>query len=358
MLLLLVLMLAAGAVVFVVSLRKSMDDQARILMRDMGRPFHIFAKAADPRDYFLSGTVDASMPEQTLYDLHVKLTRKVRALRHLTAHLFVPVTINGADAMLAGTSPELDLKRKPIPTIKEGAAELGSEIARRAGLKTGDSFDVAGRTFRVAVVKKELGTIEDYHVVVPLKDAQATAKKPAEIHMIRALPCLCKAFGGDVADGVRQSFPNTRVVTNLRMAVARKSMRERVGAFGLMAVVILAVIAGGLAAAYAALNVRERRGEVAILMAIGARNVQIFLMFFVKLLALGVLGGLTGYGAGVAAMATLGPKVFKVPVLYLPPVHLLTLGGACAALVLIFGAIPILLAVGRDPAETLQKEFP
>ncbi|MCL5742823.1 MAG: FtsX-like permease family protein, partial [Acidobacteria bacterium] len=100
-------------------------------------------------------------------------------------------------------------------------------------------------------------------------------------------------------------------------------------------------------------NVRERRGEIGILRALGARAATILRLFLTKALLMGCAGGLAGYllgtsiglaGPGGGGSSVLDLRIFLVVF--------------CTAVVLSAGAswVPAYYAAQQEPAEVLREE--
>jgi putative ABC transport system permease protein len=104
-------------------------------------------------------------------------------------------------------------------------------------------------------------------------------------------------------------------------------------------------------------NVRERRGEIGILRALGTSTRQVLGVFLGRALLVGVAGGVLGLVCGVTAGLLLGesvPSVTLPRVIFSP----LLLGAALGAPLLscLAGWAPALLAAKQDPATILLEE--
>jgi putative ABC transport system permease protein len=100
-------------------------------------------------------------------------------------------------------------------------------------------------------------------------------------------------------------------------------------------------------------NVRERRSEIGILRALGARARTILRLFLTKALLMGCAGGLAGYTLGTSI--GLGWQG-EIGVSFLDP--RLFLLASCTAVVLSLAAswAPAYYAAQQDPAEVLREE--
>ena len=116
----------------------------------------------------------------------------------------------------------------------------------------------------------------------------------------------------------------------------------------------LVIVGAGLWIALLALtNVRERRGELAILRALGVTSRSIFLVFLGKALLVGLFGAAIGYALGVAIAGSLSDVA--VSAVIDPWVSIITIASA-PLLVALASWIPALIAAGQDPALVLCEE--
>jgi putative ABC transport system permease protein len=105
-------------------------------------------------------------------------------------------------------------------------------------------------------------------------------------------------------------------------------------------------------------SVHERRQEIGVRLAIGARRRDIVAQFFAETLTVTSLGGLVGIALGVGGCLLLGrlelPDLIPVPILDTRIVLLAV--GVLGAVGLAAGVIPAWRATRVDPAETLRME--
>jgi putative ABC transport system permease protein len=113
---------------------------------------------------------------------------------------------------------------------------------------------------------------------------------------------------------------------------------------------------GFFVALFAAVN--QRRRELALLRALGARPARLFGLIAGEALALGLVGGVAGIALGRAAasIAGLASAGTGGPALVLPPFGVAEIGIVLAALALSLAAsvLPGLMAYRLDAAQTLQ----
>lgn len=206
---------------------------------------------------------------------------------------------------------------------KQAATALGMEVEAAAGrLDTGNGRGnvIRGRWTRmevVGVVAQEAGSGE---LLVPLPQAVA-ARRWSESGI----------DGGDSIGLTRSPYTGLLVVADSLDAVDR--VRERITAVGysssapenliasvrryLGVVEIVLTAVGAIALGVAGLGitnallaaVRERRREIGVLKAIGARDRDVLRIFLVEATVLGLLGGIIGAGLGYLAALAVGAFV-------------------------------------------------
>jgi ABC-type antimicrobial peptide transport system permease subunit len=210
--------------------------------------------------------------------------------------------------------------------------------------------------------------------------------KEGKINAIIALQCMCTGihFKEKVVSDVKSVLPDTKVVIKQAKAMARAKARisakesaektlerekesreelreEREG----LAAVLVPIVLGASAiwiGLTAMVNVRERRGEIAVLRAVGLRAYHILSLFLSKAVMIGILGGAIGYGAGFLAgrylevmLSNGGGNPVGAAALFQPGVLALALILApCLAAAATF--IPATLAAYQDPADILSEE--
>jgi putative ABC transport system permease protein len=108
-------------------------------------------------------------------------------------------------------------------------------------------------------------------------------------------------------------------------------------------------------------NVRTRRDEIGILRTLGVSARHVLIMFMSRHVLLGVLGGALGFGAGVLSAvyfgaARQGTSLQTIGTDFSWAGLLLASVGGAAALAVIAGWIPALIATRQDPAVVLHEE--
>jgi predicted permease len=163
-------------------------------------------------------------------------------------------------------------------------------------------------------------------------------------------------ISADVRRVLREELPVTPIgsimtLADVEAASANESRMLRAGATA-SGVIVLMLASLGLYGVVA-LAVAQRRREIGVRMAIGARATQVVQLFYVRGLTLGVLGLLLGLPATLAIMALEGDELVRGSGLVL-------VGGIVATVVLVVASIATLLPASRatrvDPVTALRSE--
>ncbi|MGH7555289.1 MAG: ABC transporter permease, partial [Longimicrobiales bacterium] len=288
-------------------------------------------------------------------------------------------------ATVLGTTPEWQAIRQfPIArgrffTDAENAsrarvAVLGSAV--RASLLP-DSIDPLGRTIRIGSVpfvvvgvlvskgvSVEGSATEDDRIVVPLETASYRLFNLDYLKMIYLEAAPSEMMNGaaeeaaailrvrhDVPVGGRDDFviQNQRVILATELE-AQTSFRRLIMGLGFLSL----LVAGAGILSIMLLSVRERRREIGLRVAVGARRPDIVVQFLAESLVLALVGGGLGILLGVAVAA-----VVSSATKWNAQVSQETLAIAVTSTIAIgvcSGVFPAWLAAAQDPIDALQSE--
>lgn len=165
---------------------------------------------------------------------------------------------------------EDDTYRSPlVERVPDGKADLGYAVAKRLELRPGDQIEIKGQEFTVNRVYPERGTTEDIMVWIPLEKAQMILGRAGKINGIFALECVCDPDKlGMVSEEVLSVLPHVQVFeftsrvrataeVRQKMEETRReemepvisqheALREGVGRFALVIILLFAAGAGVL----------------------------------------------------------------------------------------------------------------
>lgn len=265
----------------------------------------------------------------------------------------------------------------------EGAV-VGAALARKLGLAPGDSFSAGyeGQSIglRVAGIVHS-GGYEDNQVFVNLpvvqqllatpyavdkvlvsamvtpKDkipASIRDKKPEEMTPKEYETWYCTPLVESIAFQVQEVISGSQAGPIRQISEAESSFVSKTRLLILLITgVALAVSVLGVMITMTA-AVMERRREIGLMKAIGADGSQIAWIFLLEAGAIGLVGGLAGYLAGLGLAQFIGREVFEVSFSFSPvafPVTLvLAIGVALAG-----SALPVRQAMQVEPAHLLRE---
>ena len=372
-------------------LAKSMaqlEDDTRKAMLKLGFNVIILPKDQNLSDWYADDYASKYMPEDYVEKL---ANSRVVTVRHFLPSLQQKIEWpeRKRKIILVGTRDEVpNMHKSPVKPLVQpvppGTITLGHELHRSMGIKVGDDVALMGKSFKVNACYKERGNKDDITAWIYLAEAQELLDKHGKINAILALECHCT---GDALPIIRKEIagvlPNTQVIERGSRAIARAEARTKVAEQALLAVenektaratlrqsrehfasILIPVVVTACAVWVAVLgftNVRARRDEIGILRTLGVSAKHVLIMFMSRHVLLGVLGGALGFGAGVLSAvyfgaARQGTSLQTIGTDFSWAGLLLASVGGAAALAVIAGWIPALMATRQDPAVVLHEE--
>jgi putative ABC transport system permease protein len=260
---------------------------------------------------------------------------------------------------------------------------VGKNFAKRSGVHAGDTLNIsAGDPSRRVALRitgiLDSGGPEDDAIVAPIAIAQALSGKAGQYRRayVSALTkpeddfarrdprgmnpdelerWSCSPYVSSIAYSIRQAIPGSDVRVIRRVAEGEGRILTRVRML-LWLVTLAALLAAALAVgASSAASVMERRSEIGLMKALGARSGAVGFLLAAEQLLLAVLAGAVGYALGMFLARIVGERIFGAapqPSL-LVVVVILTLA---AAVTLAGSAIPLRRASRYQPAPILRGE--
>jgi putative ABC transport system permease protein len=254
---------------------------------------------------------------------------------------------------------------------------LGEGLAAELNARLGDQIQINGDAHTVSGVLSTGGS-EDSQIVAPLHLAQEILGKPGAVRRLyvsavtkpedafarrdpRSLnPAdydrwYCSPYAASIAFQLQEAIPHSHAEQIRQVAQNEGAVLSRIQ--GLMLLITLAALFASALAVSAAMAaaILERRVEVGLMKALGARRGSVAALFFTESALLAIIGGLAGFVAGAFLARRIGESIFSSQISIQPVLLPIILG--IAVLVTFAGsAVAIHRAVNLDPAVTLRGE--
>lgn len=245
---------------------------------------------------------------------------EIRLIRGIGGLTVIPVlaqksAINNKPVSVSGIEPTATRAHKRwemasgeyFSAENDGEVVAGAALARQAQLRPGGTVTLRGESLPLRGILKETGGRDDHTLFVPLPVAQRLFKAHDRVSFAAVRVDDTSQTEGYVEK--IQAEVGLGVVSDKQML---KSVLAIAGTVNLTLQLIAAVAV--LAAAFGIINTMmtatyERKREIGILQALGAKRRTIFGIFLLESGLYGISGGLLGVAAGLAASAILAPTI-------------------------------------------------
>jgi len=252
----------------------------------------------------------------------------------------------------------------------------GENVARRNGWKAGSTITLFGEPFRVAGILAT-GEDADDRVLVPLERLQQITGRVGQVDRIDVAALTkpeddfarrdpktmsakdyerwsCSAYVVSIAHDIEQALPGTLARPVRKVADSEGRILSSIG--GLMGLITLvALFSAGLTVwSLTATTMMERRGEIAIMQAIGATRSLVATLFALEIGLVGMVGGVIGALAGVVLARYVGASVFHdaIEVTWVLPSLIVM---AAIAIAIAGAAQPLRRTLRIEPAGILRE---
>lgn len=256
---------------------------------------------------------------------------------------------------------------------------VGSKLAARAGLSSGDQITVKGRKLRVSGILNTGGAeAEAGAIVAPLHIAQQILGRPNAIRSVtvsaitkpedafaRRDPSTmsgairdrwyCSPYANSIAYQIREVMPNVRVEQVRQVEQNQGRVLSRVS--GLMLLLTLAALLASALAVSAAMaaTILERRHEVGLMKSLGASNAAVASLLLTEAGLMALAGGTIGFFVGATLAHRVGQSIFGSSITVHPVVMAVVIGAALAVTFL-GSAGAVRKAMRFDPAVVLRGD--
>lgn len=350
---------------------KALDDEIRKSMKAMGFNLNILPADQNLHQFYADDFAKKTMPYE--YVQRLADSEFVKSINHLRPALVTKTNWQeqNREIILMGVSGVVPWthrsnKKKPLADpVPQGTVNVGHVLAKDLGLKKGAATSLNGVNVTINKVYPSRGNTDDITVWIDLAAAQQMMDLPDRINLIQALECNCASIDrvaeieGEISKVLAD---NVQVIEISNTAIARAKSRTEVAAAGKARLadmrrrakleLALVSIAGALLVGLIAwLNVRDRRGEIGVLRAVGLTSSRISGLFLTKAFCIGVTGAVVGFGLGIASTYILNKRYVPAPDVF-AAVAVLT-----PVVAIIASWIPATIAAGQDAATVLAEEL-
>jgi putative ABC transport system permease protein len=250
-------------------------------------------------------------------NISTEQANRIAAIKGLTV---VPIlaqktAINNKPVALNGVQPDQVREFKGWQVARgeyfsapdEASVVVGTAAAEQFGLKPGSVVAIRGEQLPVKGILKETGGRDDFTVFLPLPVAQRLFKAVDRVSYL-SVKVDNLALTDSYIEKIKEAA-GLGVVSDKQML---KSVLGIVGSVNITLQLIAAVAV--LAAAFGIVNTMltatyERKREIGILQALGARQSTIFTLFVLESGFYGVIGGVTGVLVGLLTSAIAAPYI-------------------------------------------------
>ncbi|MDR6685837.1 putative ABC transport system permease protein [Arthrobacter sp. 1088] len=218
----------------------------------------------------------------------------------------LPITATGIGAEVDSTGKALDITSGTglgDYATAQAKALVGTTLAEKNSLTVGSTFTIQDKTFTVAGIFDAGTAFGNNAVYVTLPEAQTLAGTPDELStMIVTVNSMENVDSTKTAVQAALGTGKADVTQGQRNLETAVSSLDSVKNISLVAFIAALATAGLIILLIMVMLVRERRREIGVLKAIGARNRTIGLQFVLESLVLVALGSVVG--AAIASLAS------------------------------------------------------
>lgn len=349
-------------------------------MESLGANILILPKSATVQDYYSADFQDEEIPESYI---EVLQNSEIQGIENLSPKLNLPVVIQNHEAILTGILSKNEMKaknawlgttgaftithgcanpaansaggrRQAINDLGENEVILGQEIAAKLKLSEGEFLEIKGHRFQVAALLPATGMVDDNRIFAHLRTVQRISNKNAVLNAIEIVGC-CSQISKGLIQEINRLLPEAKVVTIAQIVQTQLNTNNLMNNLSSVILIIIILIGGASMANYMFANVYERRREIGILMAMGAKTARIVKIFLLKAFFIGIMGGVTGALTGTLLAVIAGPSLTGYSITPLP---ILGLYGLLLSIIvsLLASIIPVIKATRVDPFVIMQEE--
>jgi len=216
--------------------------------------------------------------------------------------------LQGKKVLLMGADLEAELTMKTwwqfegMPSGKTDELIIGSEVAKTFDLNIGDTIELGGQGFHIASILHPTGGQEDGIIIGDLHTIQRILGKEGRVSLVE-ISAFCRGCPiSEMTLQIAEKFPQAKVTALKQAVMAKMQSIDLIKSFS-YGIAILVILIGSLLVFVSMMgSVNERTREIGIFRAIGFRQGHVMQIILLEAMAVGLIGGATGFlvGNGVA----------------------------------------------------------
>ncbi|WP_372789999.1 ABC transporter permease [Paraconexibacter sp.] len=251
---------------------------------------------------FQEGTSDLTASTLPL-ELRARIEARPGIQRVAPVQLLVEAVPQDSSALVFGAEPESFLAKRLVMTsgrqvTGDREVSVGDRLAASQNIAVGDSLSVQGGVFTVVGVHHSGIFFEDTGAVITLAAAQELTGRPRDVTTI-AVELDPTRRASDAKADLGAALPGVIAIEYPEEAVRAGASTQLIQDAGTV-IVVMALIIGGIAGMNTMLLATlERRGEFALMSAVGWSGPQVASVVVLESLLIGLIGAILGIGAGV-----------------------------------------------------------
>ena len=293
---------------------------------------------------------------------NIRSIKNAKNLSIIAPKVLGSVVVNDKKVLLMGVvfKEELSLKTWWQKTNgyfprKDDEVILGSQVAKFLGVKTGQTFELSNKLFKISTILKSTGSSEDNAIIADLKVSQKVLGKDGKLSMVE-IAAFCRGCPiNELTLQIAEKFPNAKVTAMKQAVMSKMQSIEMFKSFSLGISIIVIFIGSLLVLVTMMGSVNERTREIGIFRAIGFRKGHVMQIILLEAMVLGVIGGLTGFCIGNLLAWGIIPLVMKDGIFFGININLGIVSTLMAvALSLLASLYPAVKASNMDPSEALR----
>jgi putative ABC transport system permease protein len=301
--------------VALLSLGGSMRGEVTRQAQAMGANFMIM-----PEDICVFNLIAIVTGETISESMPYEIFERIEVLDGITVipHLTQKAAVKDMPSVIVGILPEQTRSFREweisdgeyFTSQDTGAVVIGTDFAKRRELNVGDVITIRNEQFTVKGIIAANYSNDDMTAFLPLEDAQRVFEKEEIISYMSA----------KVDDMSKMEYYESAIVAvaNVQVATDEQLLGSVLAILGSVNITLQLVAAVALiAAAFGIINtmmtaVYERRREIGIMRAIGAKRGDIFKIFVLESGLYGFLGGIVGVSVGLLVSVFAGDFISQI----------------------------------------------